>query len=75
MTKKVEDFYLLNIKDPVLVEVAKKSLTKTLENLEQSYVVVIKPEMKFQLLFTFPPEEKEVEDHGLHIQLPSSQIL
>lgn len=34
MTKKVEDLCRLSLKDPVLVEVAKQSSTKTVGNLE-----------------------------------------
>ena len=34
MTKKVEDLCRLSLKDPVLVEVAKESSTKTVDNLE-----------------------------------------
>lgn len=53
MTKKVEDLCRLSLKNPVLIEVAKDSATGTVENLEQGYVVVSKPEQKFRLLFTF----------------------
>lgn len=53
MTKKVEDLCRLSLKNPVLIEVNKESSQSTVENLEQGYVVVSKPEKKFQLLFTF----------------------
>lgn len=47
MTKKVEDLCRLSLKDPVLVEVAKQSSTKTVENLEQGYVIVKNAAIKF----------------------------
>ena len=53
MTKKVEDLCRLSLKNPVLIEVAKESQTKTVESLEQGYIVISKPQIKFQLLFTF----------------------
>jgi len=53
MTKKVEDLCRLSLKDPVLVEVSKQSSTKTVDNLEQGYVIIKNPAIKFQLLFTF----------------------
>merc|ERR1711990_924403 len=53
MTKKVEDLVRLSLKDPVFVEVTNKEQSKTVGGLEQGYVVVKKPEIKFQLLFTF----------------------
>ena len=40
MTRKVEDLCRLSLKNPVLVEVAKDSLSSTVANLEQGYVVV-----------------------------------
>ena len=53
MTKKVEDLCRLSLKNPVLIEVAKDAKSSTVQNLEQGYVVVSKPEKKFQMLFTF----------------------
>ena len=44
---KVEDLCRLSLKDPVLVEVAKQSSTKTFENLEQGYVIVKNAAIKF----------------------------
>ena len=44
MTKKVEDLCRLSLKNPVLIEVAKDSATSTVQNLEQGYVVVKKPD-------------------------------
>ena len=43
----MEDLCRLSLKNPVLVEVAKDSSSSTVQNLEQGYVVVDKPEKKF----------------------------
>ena len=59
MTKKVEDLCRLSLKDPVLVEVAKQSSSKTVENLEQGYVIIKNAAIKFQLLFTFLRKNKK----------------
>ena len=47
MTKKVEDLCRLSLKNPVLIEVAKNAKSSTVANLEQGYVVVNKPDLKF----------------------------
>ena len=52
MTKKVTDLCKLSLKNPVWVQVAAQSETSTSLSLEQGYVIV-KPEDKFKLLFTF----------------------
>lgn len=51
-TKKVEDLCRLSLKNPVLVDTNKDSSVSTVQTCEQGYVI-IQPEKKFQLLFTF----------------------
>lgn len=51
-TRKVEDLCRVSLKDPFMVEVARKSVSATVSNLEQGYVK-IDADQKFRLLFTF----------------------
>jgi len=52
MTKKVEDLCRMSLNNPVLVDVNQDNETSTVQDLEQGYVIIA-PEKKFQLLFTF----------------------
>ena len=51
-TKKVEDLCRVSLKDPVFIGIETSYSTATVKGLEQAYVV-IQPDKKFLLLFTF----------------------
>lgn len=57
-TKKVDSLAKLSLKDPIYIGVDDVSLSATVQNLEQGYVIV-PAEKKFQLLFTFLQKNKE----------------
>ena len=56
MTKKVSDLVRLSLQNPVLIEVGKDELP-TVNTLEQGYVI-IEPDKKFMLLYTFLQRNK-----------------
>jgi len=52
LTKKIENLITLSLKDPIFIKAGKDSKEATVSTLEQGYVVV-EPEKKFMLLYTF----------------------